>query len=342
MTIVAQVVIDPHANPEFLTFDNNVAAIFTASLASKGIGLKDIKVTKDQDPKKTPDRAQGDDSGRRNVTPPEEKQKLSEGNVNSDSEKSTSDDENKKPSKVDDATKDAAEKKSPTSTEKPAADAKGSLMIADGSDAKKSDKNEKPAAEAVNTLAIADGSDPKTSVGEETTDPKASKDPSVETAIPSANENENHSANPKASKEDNLTGDNLTGVWSTERGCFLYYNNDRSDKPRHSWGGPTGADYIVHGLDKSGEVPKAPEDAPAPESLVPNAPKDTPAPESPTAGTADKAGEVPKAPEDTPAPELPTAGTTDKAGEVPEDPKDAAAPESPTAGTTLAGGAKSI
>jgi len=280
MTIVAQVVIDPHANPEFLTFDNNVAAIFTASLGSKGIGLKAIKVTKDQDPKKTPDRAQGVDSGRRNITPPEDKQKLSKGDVNSDSEKSTSDDENKKPSEVDDATKDAAEKKSPTSAEKPAADAEGSLLIADGSDAKKSDKNEKPAAEAVNTLAIADGSDPKTSAGEETTDPKASKDPSVETAVPSANENENQSADPRASKEDNLMGDNLK---------------------------------VVHGLDKSGEVPKAPKDTPAHESLVPKDPEDTPAPEAPTAGTTDKAGEVPKAPEDTPAPESPTAGTTTKA-----------------------------
>jgi len=149
MTLTAKIVIDPRAgrgdlsdaNLDFLTYEANVVAVLTASLASKGICLEDVKLTKDQDPKKTPDRAQGDDSALWNVTPPEEKQKLSKGYVNSeDSEKSTSDDENKKPSDVDDATKDAAEKKSPTSTEKPAAEAEGSLMIADGSDAKKSDK----------------------------------------------------------------------------------------------------------------------------------------------------------------------------------------------------------
>jgi len=179
-----------------------VAAIVTASLASKGINSCDVKVTKDQDPEKTPNRAQGDDSAWRNVTPPEEKEKLSEGDINpEDSKKSTSDKENKKPSKVDDATKDAAEKKSPTSTEKPAAEAEGSLMIADGSDAKIStkeetpvsdadknekpaDKNEKPAAEAVNTSTIPEGSDPKTSVGEDTT-------------VPNANEKEKPSAHPR-------------------------------------------------------------------------------------------------------------------------------------------------
>jgi len=346
MTLVAKIAIDPHAvcgnlsdaNPEFLTFEANVAAIVTPGLASKGIGLEDIKVTKDHDPKKTPDRAQGDDLGQHNVTPPEKKQKFFEGDVNSDSERSTSDDENKKPSEVDFATKDAAEKKSPTSTEKPAADAECSLMIADGSNAKKSaeeeppisdadnnkkpaDKNEKPAAEAINTLAIPDGSDPKTSAGEETTvsnanekekpsvqaDPKASKDPSNETPVPSANENENPSADadPKASKEDNFTG-----VWSKERNCFLFFdhgnnNNDGSDKPRHSWGGPQGADLMVCGSEESGEIPKAP--------------KDTAAPESPSTGTTDKAGEVPKAPKDTAAPESPTAGTTDKAASDSDD-----------------------
>ena len=307
MTFTAKITVDPEAargdlsgaNPSLLTYEANVISIMTRSLASKGICLHDVKFTKDQDHEKTPDRAQGDDLARRNVTPTE--QKLSERDADSeDSEKSTSDDDNKKPSEDDDATKDAA---SPTSTEKPADEAKGSLTIPDVSGAKKStveespvpdaDKNEKPAAEAVNTSTIPDGSDPK------------NEKPAVDTSSISDGSAD---ADPKASKEPS---DNLHSFYSEERGCYLYIdkkvttdnkptgasptknsdginiggdidsNNSKptgasptknSDGiniggPRTSWGGPTGGDLVVH----------------------PKASKDAASPESPTTGTTARA-----------------------------------------------------
>ena len=251
MTFTAKITVDPEAargdlsgaNPSLLTYEANVISIMTRSLASKGICLHDVKFTKDQDSEKTPDRAQGDDLARRNVAPTE--QKLSERDADSeDSEKSTSDDDNKKPSEDDDATKDAA-----SPTEKPADEAKGSLMIPDVSGAKKStveespvpdaDKNEKPAAEAVNTSTIPDGSDPKTSDAKKSaveesliTDHDADKNekPAVDTSSISDGSAD---ADPKASKEPS---DNLHSFYSEERGCFLYV-----DKKVTTDNKPTGA-----------------------------------------------------------------------------------------------------
>ena len=253
MTFTAKITVDPEAargdlsgaNPSLLTYEANVISIMTRSLASKGICLHDVKFTKDQDHEKTPDRAQGDDLARRNVTPTE--QKLSERDADSeDSEKSTSDDDNKKPSEDDDATKDAA---SPNSTEKPADEAKGSLTIPDVSGAKKStveespvpdaDKNEKPAAEAVNTSTIPDGSDPKTSDAkksavEESPVPDHDADKNEKPAVDTSSISDGSAdADPKASKEPS---DNLHSFYSEERGCYLYI-----DKKVTTDNKPTGA-----------------------------------------------------------------------------------------------------